>query len=66
MVFQSSFKKVSAPGFYNLPGVEKQSLDGTRNTEFDTRSNLCPNPGTPTSDVGARRARRPAVMGQRQ
>jgi hypothetical protein len=20
--------------------------DGTRNTEFDTRSNLCPNPGT--------------------
>jgi hypothetical protein len=35
---------------------------GTRNAEFDTRSNLCPNPVTPTSDVGARRAWRPTVV----
>ena len=38
------------PGFWheNRPGISFSyylNPDGTRNTEFDTRSNLCPNPG---------------------
>jgi hypothetical protein len=37
---------MTAPRFSNLSAAALSTPDGLRHTEFDTRSNLCPNPGT--------------------